>query len=60
MRNPSRILATGLFLGTMLMLQGCAMVAAAGAGAVGGYEAKRHGYEVQPPIKHEPSEDETQ
>ena len=33
-----------------LSLQGC-VVAAGAAGAAGGYEAHKHGYEVQSPVK---------
>lgn len=32
-------------------LQGCVLAAGAAAGAAGGYEAKKHGYEVQSPVK---------
>lgn len=34
----------------VLALQGC-VLAAAGAGAAGGYVAKQHGYGVQSPVK---------
>ena len=54
-------------------LQGCFVAAAGAAGAAGGYEAKRHGYEVQSPVKkdtaggykgqnpvvHDPAKDQT-
>lgn len=54
-------------------LQGCFVAAAGAAGAAGGYEAKRHGYEVQSPVKkdaaggykgqnpvvHDPAQDQT-
>jgi len=34
-------------------LQGCVLAAAGAAGAAGGYEAKRHGYEVQSPVRED-------
>lgn len=37
-------------LASCLALQGCLLAAAAG-GAAGGYEAKKHGYGVQSPVK---------
>lgn len=47
-------LAAGLAV-TALSLQGCLAAAAAGggaaAGATGGYQAKKHGYSAQSPVK---------
>lgn len=47
-----------LLIATMVTLavglQGC-LLAAAGAGAAGGYEAKKHGYEAQSPVKKDES-----
>lgn len=34
-------------------LQGCILAAGAAAGAAGGYEAKKHGYEVQSPVEQD-------
>lgn len=45
----SALTAAGLTLG--LSLQGCILAAGAAAGAAGGYEAKKHGYDVQSPVK---------
>ncbi|MCX7982713.1 MAG: hypothetical protein N2572_07385 [Syntrophales bacterium] len=42
-----------LFIGVVLLLYGCWYVAAAGAGAYGGYKAKEEGYTIQSPIKKE-------
>jgi hypothetical protein len=40
-------------------LSGCWFAAAAGAGAVGGYEAKKEGYGVQSPITKEKGKKES-
>lgn len=50
MRNPVRLVILGTALVGCLSLQGC-IAAAAGAGAAGGYEAQKHGYGVQSPVK---------
>lgn len=47
--RSSALIAASLVLGTSL--QGCILAAGAAAGAAGGYEAKKHGYEVQSPVK---------
>ena len=38
---------------TLPLLSGCWMLAAAGAGAYGGYQMKKEGYTVQNPITKE-------
>lgn len=43
-----------LILGTAFIgvaLQGCVLAAGTAAGAAGGYEAHKHGYDVQSPVK---------
>jgi|GEM_PF-1824409 len=37
--------------GALLLLQGCGLLVAGGAGAAGGYAASQEGYEVQSPVK---------
>ncbi|MDA3919499.1 MAG: hypothetical protein PF501_02270 [Salinisphaera sp.] len=72
-----KILPRSLTLVTALALcaslQGCFAAAAAAGGAAGGYEAQKHGYGVQSPVKkdsaggyrgqnpvtHDPSKDQT-
>lgn len=48
-----KILSLGIVLAVLPMLSGCWMVAAAGAGAYGGYKMKEKGYTVQNPITKE-------
>ncbi|MES1925604.1 hypothetical protein T31B1_09773 [Salinisphaera sp. T31B1] len=50
MRDPIRVAVFAAVLVGCAALQGC-IAAAAGAGAAGGYEAQRRGYEVQSPVK---------
>jgi len=42
-----------MILTTITFLYGCWYVAAAGAGAYGGYKAKEEGYTIQSPVKKE-------
>ncbi|KEZ75731.1 hypothetical protein [Salinisphaera hydrothermalis] len=49
MLRPTVLLAGAMVLGASL--QGCVLAAGAAAGAAGGYEAKKHGYDVQSPVK---------
>lgn len=49
MLRSTALIASALALGALL--QGCVLAAGAAAGAAGGYEAKKHGYEVQSPVK---------
>lgn len=47
--RPITLIAAGLLVGASL--QGCVLAAGAAAGAAGGYEAKKHGYGVQSPVR---------
>lgn len=47
--RPVALIAAGLTLSASL--QGCFLAAGAAAGAAGGYEAKKHGYDVQSPVR---------
>ncbi|MGN8159109.1 hypothetical protein ACS8Y6_02980 [Salinisphaera sp. RV14] len=47
--HSSALAAAIVVLGASL--QGCVLAAGAAAGAAGGYEAKKHGYDVQSPVK---------
>jgi hypothetical protein len=47
------MIAGVIFVFAIPYLSGCWYAAAAGAGAVGGYEAKKEGYGVQSPITKE-------
>ena len=74
MKTTQRSLLLLTLIASAGMLQGCFLAAAGAAGAAGGYEAHRHGYEVQSPVKqdeaggykgqnpvvHDPSKDQTQ
>lgn len=74
MKTKQRSMLLLALIASAAMLQGCFLVAAGAAGAAGGYEAHRHGYEVQSPVKqddaggykgqnpvvHDPSKDQTQ
>ncbi len=48
-----QILSAIVFMMTLPLLSGCWMLAAAGAGAYGGYQMKKEGYTVQNPITKE-------
>lgn len=50
-----RIICLGMFLAVVPVLSGCWYLAAAGAGAYGGYKMKENGYTVQNPIAKEKS-----
>ncbi|GAB3685293.1 hypothetical protein [Salinisphaera aquimarina] len=52
MGNLIRLSVVAAALVGCLALQGC-IAAAAGAGAAGGYEAQKHGYGVQSPVKED-------
>ena len=50
----NRLLRTSALLTALLVclsLQGCILVAGAAAGGAAGYEAHKHGYRVQSPVK---------
>ena len=49
----SRLLRIGLLLLSIPALSGCWLLAAGGAGAYGGYKAKKEGYTLQNPITKE-------
>ena len=51
--NIKKMLSLGIILAVIPMLSGCLMLAAAGAGAYGGYAMKEKGYTVQNPITKE-------
>lgn len=48
-----RIICLGLLLAVIPALSGCWYLAAAGAGAYGGYKMKENGYTVQNPVTKE-------
>ena len=48
-----QILSAIVFLMILPLLSGCWMLAAAGAGAYGGYQMKKEGYTLQNPITKE-------
>lgn len=48
-----RIIRMGLLLAVIPALSGCWYLAAAGAGAYGGYKMKENGYTVQNPVTKE-------
>lgn len=48
-----QILSIIVCLMSMPLLSGCWMLAAAGAGAYGGYQMKKEGYTVQNPVTKE-------
>ena len=48
-----RIIRLGLLLAVIPALSGCWYLAAAGAGAYGGYKMKENGYTVQNPVTKE-------
>lgn len=48
-----RIIRLGLLLAMIPALSGCWYLAAAGAGAYGGYKMKENGYTVQNPVTKE-------
>lgn len=48
-----RIVRLGLLLAMIPTLSGCWYLAAAGAGAYGGYKMKENGYTVQNPVTKE-------
>ena len=52
----NRVLAAALVVALAPALSGCWYVAAAGAGAYGGYKMKEKGYTVQSPVTKEKSD----
>ncbi len=48
-----QLLSAMVFLMILPLLSGCWMLAAAGAGAYGGYQMKKQGYTLQNPITKE-------
>lgn len=53
MQTTQRSMLVLMLIASAAMLQGCFLAAAGAAGAAGGYEAHRHGYEVQSPVKQD-------
>lgn len=53
MQTIQRAMLVLILIASAAMLQGCFLAAAGAAGAAGGYEAHRHGYEVQSPVKQD-------
>ncbi len=51
MKRISRLLALTLVLAACLSLEGCIFAVGAAAGGAAGYEAHKHGYRVQAPLK---------
>lgn len=51
MKRMSRLLALTLVLAACLSLEGCIFAVGAAAGGAAGYEAHKHGYRVQTPVK---------
>jgi len=54
-----RMIVCVIFAFVVPYLSGCWFAAGAGAGAVGGYEAKKEGYDVQSPITKEKEKKES-
>jgi hypothetical protein len=58
MKKARQLLYVGILMLVAPGLSGCWMLAAAGAGAYGGYKAKEEGYTLQKPVTKEKSESE--
>ncbi|MBX3617552.1 hypothetical protein [Nitrosomonas sp.] len=54
-----RLLIAGIFAVVVPLLSGCWTVAAAGAGAYGGYKMKEEGYTLQNPVTKEENKKST-
>lgn len=53
MKKARKLLYIGIVMLAVPGLSGCWMLAAAGAGAYGGYKAKEEGYTLQKPVAKE-------
>lgn len=56
MKLRKTLLSLGVLVLVLPALSGCWLLAAAGAGAYGGYKAKEEGYELQKPVTKEKSD----